>query len=243
MRYLQQLVIRIGLEIMRAFFEHLKKKNILSRSGVDKRSIEKLSKMKIIDLSEQLLDICSSVEEKRQPTTFKHFSSLSLGGGIEECASLECRLKKIDQLARFAVLYSNKVYIRNFLGDYEHLKNEPKIELLERLFNDLCIIWYIRPLIEKGHISLLSPIKHMCPYCFVEHYRLEPTLGGRLIRVQRKLAQQYLANTSLNIVKLGDKYGIEARGPETLYEHGFAGVILRKLPECLKRRTRLLEKL
>jgi len=228
---------------MKTFFEHLRKKNIVSHRGINKKIIDKLSKIKMIDLSEELLDICLSLAQKRPPTRYGHFSSLSLSGAIEGCYSLKCRLKRIDQLARFAALYSDGVYIRNFLDDYAHLKNESKTELSKRLYNDLHLIWYIRPLLEGGNISLLAPMEHMCPHCFVEHYGLEPTLAERLISVRRKLGQQYLSNTSLKFVKLGNRYCLEARGPESLYKHGFQGVILSKLPYPIKHKPRLLTKL
>jgi len=232
---------------MKSFFEHLRKKGVLSRSGVNKSSIDKLTKIEIIDLSEQLLDICSSLPQKHQPTTFRHFASLSLGGGIEECYSLKCRLKKIDQLARFAVLYSDRVYIRNFLGDYVHLKHRPKIKLSdklsERLYNDLCLIMYIRPLIEEGHIAFVSPMKHMCPHCFVRHYGLDPNLAERLIQARKKLAQEYFANTTVKFCYFNNLYSVECTGPESLYEHGFWCMIFDKLPRSLKVKPRLLQKL
>jgi hypothetical protein len=231
---------------MEVFFENLKRNGLISRKGIDKQRIDRFPKSKLIDLSEELVEACPSIKNsKRNALVLRHFASLELGGGPEVCPALECRLKKIDQLARFAGIYSDVVFIRNFLGDYHHFRDASvsESELKRRFYIDLSVILHIRPLLEDGIVMMLPPVENYCLNCFASKFDLGSTFAGRFAKAIEKLGQEYLHNSTVKCTRIGSKYGLEFTGPEPYYEHGFAGRILDKLPAPIVSRPRLVREL
>jgi hypothetical protein len=97
---------------MRAIFESLKKKDLLSRRGrVNELAIDTLSKSEIVELAETIVENSESEEpDVVHNNTFTHSAGSSLAGGRGfACEGLDHRLEGVERLARFAVMYSDKV--------------------------------------------------------------------------------------------------------------------------------------
>jgi hypothetical protein len=64
----------------------------------------------------QLIDIAgasiSHDDKLEQSRDASYTSSFGLGGYPAECINIDCRLKKVEQLARFSALYADRVIIR-----------------------------------------------------------------------------------------------------------------------------------
>ena len=104
-------------------FSLLRSSGVLGRSRVKLERIATLRKSKILDLAEELGAATTPDDFAPSQTVFSHCASLSLGGGREECMSLRCRKRRLDHLVRYAALYSDRVYIRNFFSGYHHSQN------------------------------------------------------------------------------------------------------------------------
>jgi len=94
----------------------------------------------------------------REKSIFSFSASLSMGGGNYPCENLNCRFENVKKTAQFAALYSDRVYINYYANDYNHFEatKEPVVidAMKSRMFNDLKLLCYLRPLIEGGKIIL-----------------------------------------------------------------------------------------
>ena len=108
---------------MNAIFDIFNKNGLIKRNKVLEETIASLTKLKI----EKLVNSINDQIELSSGTTYKghcHISSFSLSGSGEECSQIGCRLKKVDQLARFSALYSDVIYIRNPFDAISSLDDE-----------------------------------------------------------------------------------------------------------------------
>lgn len=229
---------------MQSIYHYLRAKGLASNRGISESNVQKLTRLDIVNISQELNDICLNTSKNKKDIPFKHYASLSLGGGGEECVHIECRLKKLESLSRFAVMYSDRVLIRSFVGDCSKSEDKTIESLGFKFFNDLQLLWHIRPLIESGDIALTHSMGCICNKCICERFQLEMKTLKKLNVLEKKLAQKYFENTSLSIKLFNArKLWIEQKGPSPYFPHGIQGVELDYIPEQLKKRPRILKRL
>ena len=170
----------------------------------------------------------------REVSLFAHSASLSLGGDrTDYCGTLSCRLSRAYQLAQFASLYSDRVYIRSFLLKYlpQTLKAYRGFEdiLKVRLVEDLTVISELRPLISKGVIVPFSPPTTYCPCCLAKLY-LGNEFEAPFETAYERLKQDYLNKVSYVLKSTKDTYRLHKRGPETLIDHKLTAFSYVELP-------------
>jgi hypothetical protein len=200
---------------MREFF------NLLARKGLTARKLdEKLSKWnsgKLRDFIAEAQTILNDVK----PTSGQGYSFVSntpLSGGKFPCIDVECRLSHLDQLARFAALYADRVLIHDPLENYDPDSPEG---FGRRLADDLRVLYSVRPLLEQGRISLARTAWHFCE----EHYDellVRSKLQERLERARKALARRFRKDAQ---VSLEDSNGIplfKITGSHELIEHGLS---------------------
>ena len=203
----------------------------------------------IIEARMQSADATSAESMKREDSIFSHSASLSLGGGRRPCRALECRLKRSDELARFAALYSDKVFIHNFIADQElHSTTDSNLEdyARETFINDVAVMLSLRPLIEAGRIVPVTP-PHVCDHCISRmHYGMN---ADKLWDAQYEdLLRRYREETDFTLVQIPTKsgvvhYALRINGDEALIEHGTVFVLLQRLPQFVQDSPRILGKL
>src|SRR5215216_4019528 len=147
---------------MNTLFEILQTNDLVSRTDVNTSAVESLSKAQIIEISEALVEASQPQELQRKASIFTHSASLSLGGGREGCANIEHRAEKLSHLARFAIMYSDRVYIDNFFADYEHYAQNENYNMNRVFYEDVRLLTLIRPLLEKKSIVLFTPPRNLC---------------------------------------------------------------------------------
>lgn len=228
---------------MQTLYQYLQSKGLASRRGIQLESVQKLTHSKIEKVARELDDICLKKSDYRGLPTFKHFASLALGGSREECSHLECRQKMLDALSRFAIMYSDKVFIKCLMTDSYNSDPAPIDDLRHDFYDDLQLLWLIKPLVESGEISFIPELGALCRNCLCEKYGVDLEQQKRLDNINRKLANEFLEKTTLTIVQFEDEtFGIEQRGPEPYLAHGFQGRTLYELPKPLERRPNILKK-
>ncbi len=204
---------------MQPVFEYLKSNDLIRRNYIRLSSIDKLNSTEIIDLAEVLVNIAEPEWPKTSDATFTHSASRSLGGSRGICEGLDHRLAAVNELARFAVLYSDKVYVENFLSDYGHsVEFFDEDELRIKLYEDLSVLIALQPLLESGHVQFFTPHEHWCQEC------LATTMGKdmkrRIETARRELDGRYVANTSATLTHLdSDLFEIEWSAPQPYLEH------------------------
>jgi len=195
------------------YFEEFEKAGFIKNNKVNWSTISKTN-------FGTTMDVLAKVTEQKTENETKlksiHSASLSLGGDRIPCASLRCRIEKVDQLARFAGLYSDRVYIKNFLGFYAHdeeeLRKDPNEQWRKRLFDDLSVLSYLRPLIEKEIIVPFDVPEYFCPTCLLEKY----TENGRsrFSRELKRVQNIFAKKLKCKLIKDENDIYLEFSSPE-----------------------------
>ncbi|MGA2468275.1 MAG: hypothetical protein ABSH06_28515 [Thermodesulfobacteriota bacterium] len=227
------------------FYEMLENAGYVKGDEVNDFQIDKAKVSKIIDIAEQSVEITSAKNLKRGNSALSHSASLSLSGGRESCYSLNCRMSRVYQLAQFASLYSDRVYIRNFLSDFSPHWGADRWDdlILKRSFkNDLIILNEIRPLVERGRIVIFTPPLDCCPTCLARSH-LGKDAGERLRKEYKVLLKRYLREISYRLSLENRKYFMDLAGPDLLLEHGGQTIEMSELPTEIMRNTKITNKL
>lgn len=144
---------------------------------------------------------------------FSFFASATLRGDIG-CS--ECRWSKLDNLVRYALLYSThiavpiKVQADCEAGHQSHMRSA--------IANRIKEILIFRPAIEAGVISLVPGDFEWCE----KHLPMHLPEYEAVRVVKQQLYEENLRKFSVLILPKSDDYVcIELRGPDDFLEHGF----------------------
>jgi len=182
----------------------LAKNELIKHGKVNKSNIFNLPFVKIIDIIDSITQETSETKIVGKPSIHTHCATFGLGGGRDECWNIDCRLSAVQDMARFAALYSDKVYIHNFLADFSptwgHPPEEDNADFRHEISNDLEVLLHLKPLIDIERVILFTPTKMLCPYCYA---KLVFGKGAekRLERAQKLLERELFKKTSVNIYK------------------------------------------
>lgn len=160
---------------------------------------------------------------ERETSIYSQWASKSLAAGREPCGRLRCRLSRADEIARYALLYGDRIYVHNLLADYvnEPPKAGQEAAFLKIVADDLAIFRLWRPLIETGRIVPLSPHVVHCAGCLAKL-----TFGeGAEVRTKherRKLDDEFTSAVKLELVADDNPRGFRvfASGPDDYVPHG-----------------------
>lgn len=228
---------------MNPMFKVLERKGFLKLGAIDTKKIMALQPSKIYEISQELCQASETLPSKPDPTHYKHIASLALSGSDEDCSNLNCRLQRLDELARFALVYSEHVYTYNFLAEYQHLEGETPPDFLRRSFlNDLSVLNAFRPLIDSGVIIPVLPAHHTCSICFAAEMRGK-TAGERLQKAMMRLRSEYLAKTCFSLKRYDKEIMLNFDGPPEYIEHGGFGLTQTSLIDKIKLSPRQREAL
>src|ERR1017187_1796305 len=223
-------------------FEQLENAGYLRGRKVILKKILAAKPKDIIGLAEQSVELTSADDLEQQQPLFTHSVSISLGGGKMPCFVPDCRLKRARELAQFACLYNDKVYIHNFLQDFTshpgHIRKRDAEWLHHNFATDLLVLAELRPIIEDGKLEVVG-LPNACPSCLAQT-TLSQDVRQRLIKASRKLEGRFRKEVAIVLEKRGNTYGLIAEGPEVLLDHGSQAWELGKLPPKLAHMKRLI---
>lgn len=232
---------------MHPLFELLKKSNLINKRGVNKNALLHMKMEELFVISVLSKEITSSKNMSRESSMFSYSASLSLSGGREPCSETECRINRANELAQFAALYSDRVYIHNFLADYFNNPNnlspinfEQELHLKTHILNDLLVLNHLRPLIEKEKIIPITPPNYCADCLTVNVFGKEA--NKNFASAIKSVEQQYRKNISATFLYKNKHFAIEISGPENLIEHGFMALHFRNDPELFSDVPNLLKK-
>ncbi|MHB0938779.1 MAG: hypothetical protein ACYC6A_20470 [Armatimonadota bacterium] len=226
-------------------FEQLHNAGLLSHDKLVESSVRQLSINDIIDFAQQSCILTSAVDLTRDKAIFAQSASLSLGCSRWPCRSLRCRLKRAEQLAQYAALYGDRVYIKNLFSDYgryiEHDVPINEVDLQQYFAEDIIIYTYLKPVIDAGRIIPITT-PYMCVSCLSKH-----SLGFKDDQPLRDAMQTFTGKmencievTASNPVKR--LYRFHATGPDDYIDHGATNFganhfinILQKMPRVIDR--------
>lgn len=227
---------------MYSIIRFLKEKNILGKKGPIISTIDSLSLKAFVDIANEITQKAKSNKEPVKDPIFSHAASLSLGGSPIECAYIDCRIERIHNLARFALLYSNKVFIDNFLDGYSDIdSNEDIAWAKQRFIDDLLVVHEIRPLIEKGFIEFFSPEKDVCFSCQARRF-LGDGAARKFNRSYSKLKSDFLRNMAVEARLNPEGIDFDCDGPAPYFDHAMVSTSLH-VPDALINRPTILKKI
>ncbi len=226
---------------MHDFLNVLKEHGLISGRGPKLSTVRSLSLIKIADIAMELDHAISSRRQPAHDSIFCHSASLGLGGDSGECNYLGCRISRINRLARFALLYSDKVYISSFFSDYRDFDDSSDIDFIQRQFyEDLLVIDQVRPLLAQGYIDLFPPNTNTCFSCQAREF-LGDTGGKQFDREYKRLQREYLDRMSVDLEKEEAGYLFTLDGPSPYFDHETISTFpIWNVPPALKNKSRIM---
>jgi hypothetical protein len=229
---------------MNSLSDFFHKQDLIRKYSIRLKTLNRLSLADMIDLAQEVEDILKNQGYRPASSKFQHAASLTLGGGTEECSSLECRLKRVEELARFALMYSDKVYVHNMFGRYSHLDGDMDEEQLRMLLHDdLQVFLKLSSLIESGLVTLFEPPTHICSSCLAEN-QFGPKASQKLKSERKYLSSNYFGKMTVQLSIDDDgvlNYDCEA--PKPFFPH--EGMVLSSdsVPDSLAAMPRVMARL
>lgn len=231
-------------------FEQLENAGYLKDGDIVLDRVRAASWSEIVELATESAEITSAGEVERDTSAFSHSASLSLGGGRAPCVDIGCRSARVKELSQFAALYSDRVYIHNFLSDIASHAETENVEgaLLDRrrasFYNDLQTLLNFRPLIEAGRVVPVTAPYNWCPHCFRARLHASPGFSAEtergLASAGHYLRTRFLSETKITLERAGQLYFADIRGPSDLLEHGFRSIEYFELPEEFRQMPEIL---
>ncbi len=211
------------------FFYVLEKAGLIKDRLPNTDEIGRLSTSRLQDIVDESVSVSTIEHIAPADSLFAHSASISLGGGPDPCAGIDCRLRRARQLAQFALLYSDRVYIRH---PFFIRHDDDERTYRRQLTNELHILGTFRPLIERGLIVPFTPSLEYCAHCLAASALGE---GGdkRIETLSESLRAEFFEEFELWLESSGSDYRVEIRGPEELIEHGSAWRRYANLPPAL----------
>lgn len=204
---------------MNQFLNIINETDLLTKDGPNPSAIDSLDISKMVGLSEALEQAIKTEYSPSKNIITSHVASSGLSADSSECNYLGCRLERINQLARFALMYSNKVFLRSFFTKYSYLESQDHLERAkEELYNDLTVLYEIKPLIEQGYIQLYAPEVNICFSCQARQF-IGDNAATKLDIAYKCLEKDFLENMTVEAEYRDDEYAFTCNGPKKYFDH------------------------
>lgn len=217
---------------MKMIYDYLASVGLIKPEKATENILRKFNNNKleeIIYYISNLLTLSSTSSDYRSDTSFFSFTSNSiLSGAPFPCAEYKCRIENVDRLARFAALYSDKVYIQSPFDSYLH----QDIVNRERFLGDIFILIKLRPLIESNIIDFSGRTLSLCPVCLKKIINIEDEFDNQLNILMDMLNDDLLEKVNFKIVWEGEPV-IHIDGVEDYGFHEDFVVRFKKVPPII----------
>lgn len=196
------------------YFEFLESKGLgLKRAG---KTVMHWTPTQVLDflIDNQLAFPHVTRSDWGEPNVFDLAASASLAGGLWPCASSECRLRRADELCRFAALYADRIMVPS-LFPFE-LPDGVSNFLRMHILNDLLVLELFKPLLEAEIIGFTPRYYTFC----ANHVKEFKTLEKRLENAANTIVSSNLKTINLSFKRLSHSYTqIAFKGPEKFFDH------------------------
>lgn len=227
---------------MEGAFEFFDKKGLVTQEKIDSLIMRKWSNRQVLDFNERFYEaLPATTPVENNIDKFRFVANANLSAQLQgNCIEWHCRLRSIDKLSRFAVLYSDGVYIQDYyMPDLAEQFKEDELETRLRYAGNLKVLLYLRPLLESGIVVLIDhPSQHMCPDCMAKEF---PYLNKQINSARNKfssLATDYLGETTAYLdVEFLMQYGLPSihfHGSPEIFHEGESVSVLSKIPTWMK---------
>lgn len=169
---------------------------------------------------------------------FSFIANSALSGGRHPCSYPDCRIKRVKQLASFAALYADEVYIQDPFENVMLIGADGVNEIQrQEIISGIVNFYALKPLFEKGIVKFAQNMVHLC-----QHHKesLADPLAAEIERKEELLYEifhEHLLDKCSVMFDVGKNTGpfFEISGPADLLEHGKMYFHLSEpLPEFVK---------
>lgn len=212
----------------------------------NKVNIRKILSFSLKDFNEFGEKIDSLTKNKRiSNNTFVLSASPDLGGSGFDCNSINCRKKEINNLARFATLYSDQVLIENFLINYKDIDDNSLLEYAQNgLIEDLEVILSVKEIINSGYIDFFKIKRDWCFACQAEEF-LGVNSSSYFYKSYENIKNDFLKNMDVTaqIDSIMNEFTYNCSGSNPYFKHDMVlSMPLKSMPEYFKKKV-FLDKL
>ena len=205
---------------MKKLISLLRSKDLVTPAGVNARTLSSYNLSELVDLATEVENIIKEGHKPIKTPLFSHSASLGLGGSATECRSVMCRLERINRLARFALMYSDKVVISSFFAEYKDISDKDTLnQALQYFYEDLIVLFEIKGVISSGLIQFFSPETNICFTCQAKRF-LGSEAGLKFDSSYDSLQNEFLENMRVKCQKVHDEYDFICNGPHPYFDHG-----------------------
>lgn len=230
---------------MSALFEAFESRNLIRRDRVNADLLARLPFARLLDVIDTAASSTARSKWHEEAGATSHCASMTMGGGEGGCSVVACRIQRMEELCRFAALYSDRVFFHNFLANvapsFGHPPEEDDLQFRLNLGHDLEVLLRARPLIEEGLLVPFTTPRTYCPSCFaVRSVGLKARRG--VARAQLILRRELLREMRVELE--GDEYGYMAvvSEPKKLFDHGSLSMDI-DLPPAIRTNSRIVKRL
>lgn len=203
--------------------QSLKRSGILKRGRLQQDKFVSMSLTSLLDVLDEVAAATSQIPTGAQIAGKTHCASIGLSGAPSECAAFDCRMTRADELSRFAALYSDHVFFHNFLAasspSFGHPPDKDTEDFRLKLFSDLAIFVYLRPLIESGILIPYSTPRVYCASCFAK-FQIGDEAGKRVKKARRALNHMLLGAIDIKLDLFDGDIWAACSGNIPFFEHG-----------------------
>lgn len=155
-----------------------------------------------------------------QQSYYNFYANSTLAGAPYPCSALECRIKNITDLLRFAALYADKMLLPSPIDKhFENIEMGKKVDRIN-LAGDIIIILSLKPLVLAGIIGFFSSYISLCSECLKEVVKREEELQKKLGKISESMHKETSKNIRCKLQR--DSNGIAylaVKGAERLGFH------------------------
>lgn len=235
-----------GASDMSSLIEKMKESNFIKNGEVNLDLIHKLPVKKLVKFAEDSIILTSIDQKPENENFFSLSSSLPLSGGREGCCELTCRKNRLRNLSQFAALYSDKIYIKNYMSSYAdnfHTTADfDEYEFKSDFADDIVLFNMISPLLRDGIIVPITPPTNYCPHCLAEKF-IGKNKGELIDKETKRVSKELFDKITVSVYKEENFYHIHVKGLENITFHGEAVYFNDTPPPFLHNNPRLLAKL
>src|SRR5205809_171971 len=143
---------------MESAFELLSRRSLKPNNII--QTIQRWSPEELISFADEWQ--AEVIQSQQLDGRVKFFANTSLSGGPSPCADVACRISNIVNIAKFAILYSDRVAIRDRISPRQ-LANIQDFDLAKyELISELRVLHAIKPLLEKGIVQIVPGSVCLC---------------------------------------------------------------------------------
>lgn len=157
-------------------------------------------------------------EKNNSSSIFSFSANEELSSGRNPCFDIKCRLIKIDELIQFAILYSDNVFIYNPFEKYQSIVNWKDFVKMD-IINDLIILNYLKPLINKNIIRFAHGYEIRCNSC-------RNKIISKFEGIIKEIETSILATSRFKLQKINNKYALRISGNADIFGHKETGILL-----------------